>query len=955
MTASDDLRRADAVAAGLNRGLNVEPMRWSELLAIAQEELGNFQQRSFLARASDLYDEELATPLIAAARIIQEVALRSAASADPEGLGDDAPTEAEDSDERHLLLILSSCTFGMYGNFPSAAAIQRHIDPKRVTTEAQWLALTISNPRRLGDALRTSRISENGREFLESFNKYLHTGDESQPDRLIRDLEDLLKIPRSISDVTFLRCARLALKHATSLAMSKLYRLNRGAIFNGLVANIIDDGKHCLLPPQFNLISDGLLESEENCIVTIPTSTGKTLLAELAIGYRLTGEGDISIFVTPYIALGRQVFETLYSHRPQGVDVHGYFGNFNSHIEKIDSSSSTIIVATPERLDAILRANDFYGRISTIVFDEAHGIENGTRGARLEALISRLRLQQARGHDFRIILLSAVLSNVEEMREWLGEEADHYQDTWRPTARRLAIWTNDGKLSWLYGGDPLRPSDKQAVSFIGRKTLAWPEQMRPVSTFAGMTAQRGSAFRNAAFLARYVRESVGGPVLAACYAKSTTRGLAAEIASGIPDKDYSSPTRDKLLAKIKSDYPHLKPLAAMIARGVAYHNASLPAPIKDLIEDAIKVRDLDYIAATTTLAEGVDLPFRSTIIFDWLIGFGEGQSPMSSLLFRNIAGRCGRAGEFTEGDTIIFDNVLGEARFTDERNRRKSQRTIFGDPPPLQSVIANDNLSAEDRQSVKAILSSQLMASIPENPATDHVENALSRSLYANFHGQNADWLLAELRAELLSDADGEPFAKAASPMWLTPLGQAANHTGFGPGTCRQMLSFLRTVEAEVAPAKLAAALLVEFGVCAEQTNHLLHEVALRRSSSRFFVKATDLEGLAQGWLDGASLTDLFLALPKAQQSKAAVPPARWAAGEMENEFVAGQYDKFVDLIEYAFAGFLPWLLRAMAALQDVAEAPTAYMWDQLSVRFETSRASGSAGLDQIFSEGISE
>ena len=75
-------------------------------------------------------------------------------------------------------------------------------------------------------------------------------------------------------------------------------------------------------------------------------------------------------------------------------------------------------------------------------------------------------------------------------------------------------------------------------------------------------------------------------------------------------------------------------------------------------------RALKVVAATTTLAEGVDLPFRVTILADWLTFDGDKSRPMESLLFKNIAGRCGRAGQFTEGDTIIFDNPVGR-RATD--------------------------------------------------------------------------------------------------------------------------------------------------------------------------------------------------------------------------------------------------------------------------------------------------
>ena len=965
MSALDELRIADAVAAGLNRGLNVEPMRWSELLAIAQRELNDFQRRTYLRDSLNLYREEAASPLIAAARIVFEVATRSGADQITSNLVPGEFDESErsgreealkaDVQERHLLLVLASCAFGMYGNFPSAAAVQRRIDFDNVRSEAQWIALTICNPSILGTALRSKFLTHLGREFLELFNMLLLTGASASAEQAIEYFEKFLLLQASLAEITFLRGARLALKHCGNLAMARLRNPKFGHAFHGFIEKIIEDGRPCLLPPQYNVITNKFLDSRENAIVTIPTSTGKTLLGELAIAARINQIGDISIYVAPYIALGRQVFECLNKHKPDSVDVRGYYGSFNSHIDGIDPNRSTIIVSTPERLDAILRSHELYARLRTVVFDEAHGLEGGVRGARLEGLIARMRLQQRRGRDIRIILLSAVLADVSQIRDWLGASAEHYQDSWRPTARRLAIWTTDGKLSWLFGTDPLRPSTKNAVSMLGRKVLEWPIEMWPASSFGAMNAQKQSAYDNVAFLARYIRSTIGGPVLIACYAKQTTRGIAAAVASKLPENvDMMPPDRDRLLTAI-SRYPHLAPLAAMVQRGVAYHNASLPANIKHLIEDAIKSKSLEFVSATTTLAEGVDLPFRSTIIFDWLIGYGEKQEPMSPLLFRNIAGRCGRAGEFIEGDTIIFDNVLGSPSHVSDRSRRQAQRQLFNEAPVLRSVVANDNLPDDIKRSVRAAMSSQLMAAIPENPDDEAVEQSLSSSLYASYQGSLTNKLFEELRAELLSDADGKPFAKAASPMWLTELGQAANRTGFGPVTCRQMLSYLEYIPEDLDASGLGAELLRTFGNCEEQGSHVLDEVVAARKGSKLFVKDNDLSMLAREWLRGTPLIDIFVSLPKAGASKAAVSPRRWALGGGENEFVAAQYDKFVDLMEYAFGGFLPWILRAMASLSTVSFQQTTYNWSELAIQFERCRVVDEETVDIQSTFGVSD
>src|ERR1700744_5764792 len=158
--------------------------------------------------------------------------------------------------------------------------------------------------------------------------------------------------------------------------------------------------------------------------------------------------------------------------------------------------------------------------------------------------------------------------------------------------------------------------------------------------------------------------------------------------------------------------------------------------------------------------------------FDWLQGFGDLQRPMGSLMFRNIAGRCGRAGEFTEGDTIIFDNVLGSLRYTHQSVRQRWQRTLFADPAALQSAIANDNLSDGERKRVEAVIASQLLAAIPEHPECERLDDLLAGALYASRTGahETTRSVLLRARRELLDTSAGEPFAEAASPMKLTDL-----------------------------------------------------------------------------------------------------------------------------------------------------------------------------------------
>jgi helicase len=684
--------------------------------------------------------------------------------------------------------------------------------------------------------------------------------------------------------------------------------------------------------------------------VTLPTSAGKTLIAEFALTFALSPGPGICFYIVPYIALGNQVVQSLLKHVPCEMRVHALFGGFRGSGQLDPGARREIVVATPERFDAILRSLAPYDYTRLVVVDELHLIESGVRGARIEGLISRLLLMQDSGANFRLICLSAVLSKSTALCEWLRVSEDMlFTHPWRPTARRVGIWLQQGSLVWLYGNDPARPEGKADSDVVGWKTLPWPHAMYATDRIGQITSQLSSAYSNTAYLARYLGQDIGTPLLIVCGTRAASRGIAAALSELLLDLPELSTHNQNIVNAIRSQAIYLRSMIPMIRKGVAFHNASIPPRIRGLIEAAIRARSLNYVAATTTLAEGVDLPFRVAILHDWLRGFGNNQRPMGALLFRNIAGRCGRAGEFPEGDTIIFDNVLGSLKYTHLSVRRRWQLSLFSDPPELQSAISNDNFPSDEQRRIHAIIASQYLALVPEHPSCDDLNDLLSGALYRSRAGERQEVLsmMRRIHHELVDTSDGEPFAIAASPMRLTDLGRQANLTGLSPATCRMLLRFFHSEIRETSDSVLCSTLLLALGECPEQQNaHLAAMAAGRRK--RFFVSNTDLPFLIEGWFQRTPLHELFLALPKARASKAVVSPTKWISGEASSEFVASQYDKFIDFMEYVIAGFLPWILRSCRILQDFgATWAMSYDWDGLAERIEDSQVMDLTSIDE--------
>lgn len=933
-----DYALSENTAAAMFRGLQGLSARWGELIAAAQAVMGIYQDLT-TGSVERLYDEQNALPLIAASRILD------AASQRPSGLPDE---------DRQQLACVSAVAFAMYGNFPSATAVVRRTLPT-FSVDAPSMAVIFATvaPGLLGEMLPHCASGSSEQSYLERLEAFLATGDTNRIEAIREAFVRCLLAAPSPFEGSLLRSARVCLEHIFRLSVARTLHEHCAMLPEAYVHRLVDSGVRVLLPPQFSAIAQHkLLTSTENTIVALPTSTGKTLLGELCLVAALQQRPGIVCYLAPYVALGRQVAQSLAEHVPETIRIRRMIGGFReeealeSYAQAISNYHTEIIVATPERLDAMLRTTpDRISDLRCVVCDEAHLVQNDVRGIRLEGLITRLRLLQDRGYPIRLVLLSAGLPQYEMLRQWLGvSAASVITGSWKPTARRLALWRENGTLAWYVGDDPIRRPGTTSNSTIGTLDLPWPEHgFYPATHIGQMRQQEPFVHTDVAYLAEVVVRRYGGTILCVCATKDSTRKVAAALARRFPSIDPLPPGIASTIARIEAAHRFLLPMCDLLKRGVAFHNSTVPHEIRRLIEDAIKARELVAVAATTTLAEGVDLPFRFTILVDWLTWQGAEQKPIPSLLFRNVAGRCGRAGVFTEGDTIVFDNPLGELKYTyPPRRRAHLQHDIFLAEQPAELTSALEALGESPvtarEEPLAAVLASQFMAAIPENPDADNLAELFAkRTFLAHRLGNDAPIRnrLTAIVDDLLDETHGA-LAMAASPLRLTPFGQSANTTGFSPQSCRRIVAFLQEQRVVEDLAGLASDFLHTLGTLTEQTHQDLRKV-LSTKSSRFSVKPNDFQRVLESWLGGEPLEVIFAALPYVQRSSRQPKIQEWLLGASQVPGWDAEFDKFVDFTRAVFEGFLPWLMRACGWLSAYTGGwSTQVDWRQWADRLES-------------------
>jgi superfamily II DNA/RNA helicase len=412
-----------------------------------------------------------------------------------------------------------------------------------------------------------------------------------------------------------------------------------------------------LWPSQLHVV-DRLFQDVRDLVVALPTSAGKTRIAELSILACLAQQRR-TVYVTPLRALSAQTEHILArTFTPLGIRVSSLYGSMGtSDVDEDTLRSSEIVVATPEKLDFALRSDpSLLDDVGLVVLDEGHMIGASEREVRYEAQIQRL-LRRPDASERRILCLSAVFPSGPELDDFVAwitdDEADGlHRESWRPTQQRFGLveWRRDhARLSITLGTEqPFIEHYFEEKKPNGRRKKMFPRDQREHVIATGW---------------RLVEE--GQTVLVFCPLRKSVEPYARAIvdlhARGLvrsllpPDVDLS----DALAVGAEwfgGDHPILKCLEL----GVAIHHGALPGPFRREIERLLQRGILKVTIASPTLAQGLNLS-ASAVLFH---GLHRGQDLIKSSEFANVIGRAGRAFVDTEGLVLypIFAPTPGRRR-----------------------------------------------------------------------------------------------------------------------------------------------------------------------------------------------------------------------------------------------------------------------------------------------------
>ena len=411
--------------------------------------------------------------------------------------------------------------------------------------------------------------------------------------------------------------------------------------------------------------------SSENMVVSLPTSAGKTRIAELCI-LRCVAEGKRVVFVTPLRALSAQTEIVLQrTFAPLGKTVTSLYGNIGaSAADKNVLKNRDIIVATPEKLDFALR-NDpsLLDDVGLVVLDEGHMIGLGEREVRYEVQIQRL-LKRDDADKRRIVCLSAVLPEGNELNDFVGwftndEPAGLVKESWRPTNIRYGevIWYGDhARLNITVGEEqPFVPKFIESTNPLssGKRRKSFPADQQELTLAVAW---------------RLVKDRQ--TVLVFCPQKNSVFSLAKKIVQ-LHSQGFLNPlleggddSLDTAIAVGEEWFGHDHPLLQCLRLGVAVHHGALPTPYRREVERLLRTGNLKVTISSPTLAQGLNLSATALIMFS----IYRGGEPVSGSEFKNIKGRAGRA--FTDLSGLVLHPIY---KGSDRRRIRRWRDFIEDD------------------------------------------------------------------------------------------------------------------------------------------------------------------------------------------------------------------------------------------------------------------------------------
>ncbi len=381
------------------------------------------------------------------------------------------------------------------------------------------------------------------------------------------------------------------------------------------------------------------LENNRSVVVCAPTGAGKTVIAEYAVEMALRSNKRC-YYTTPLKALSNQKF----------YDLRMRYGDEKVGLLTGDISinrEAPIVVMTTE----VFR-NMLYGTIlgdvsknlrdvAFVILDECHYMNDAERGTVWEESIIYAP------KDILLVALSATVANADELTTWIDE-------THGPTSLVMSDFRPVPLRFYYFGDRHIYP-----LLSPGRGVNTLLKARFSVKRSAHKDRRRRAIPALGAHPADVLAVLSGRNMLPAIYFLFSRRGCEESMrkAKGIPllNVKEQAELRD-VVKQYTRDNPNLQnhPHLPYLYEGMSVHHAGMLPSWKAMIEKLFQRGLLKVVFATETLAAGINMPARSTVISSIYKRADEGHRELHASEFLQMSGRAGRRGMDEVGHVIVL-------------------------------------------------------------------------------------------------------------------------------------------------------------------------------------------------------------------------------------------------------------------------------------------------------------
>jgi len=393
---------------------------------------------------------------------------------------------------------------------------------------------------------------------------------------------------------------------------------------------------------KFQEESIASVEQKHSVLVSAPTGSGKTLIADYIIDKDIKEDKRI-IYTAPIKALSNQKFKDFIEQ--YGEDKIGLITG-----DVVINSGAQVLIMTTEvyRNMAIIK-DPVLNKVSYCIMDEIHFISDEERGYIWEESII------FSPEHIRFLFLSATIPNAEEFASWVSTIKNHPVDVIRHEIRPVPLErkfydpeTGIATLKQIHERKELDryPSYKHAMR--GR----YRHEKPPMPDFRDLIAELSK------------QEKL--PCIYFVFSRSKTQEYAVKLAKSqtfVDNEDQrkiSFETANEF-GKLSKEFLSLRSVQELrqcLPRGIAFHNAGMLPDTKHIVEKLFAMGLIKVLFATETFAVGINMPAK-TVCFDSLRKFTKmGFRYLTSKEYFQISGRAGRRGIDQSGLSVAVINRM---------------------------------------------------------------------------------------------------------------------------------------------------------------------------------------------------------------------------------------------------------------------------------------------------------